>query len=122
MAACAGCVALFVAGGFGVGGVVYRGQGPAFGRGGFGWGEDRSQQDLEWVWARREFGFDYALIPRDFGGGEFVLPLWMPFVVFAAIAYRLRPGAIALPGHCRKCGYDLTGNISGRCPECGESV
>ena len=22
-------------------------------------------------------------------------------------------------GHCRQCGYDLTGNISGRCPECG---
>lgn len=24
----------------------------------------------------------------------------------------------ARPGHCR-CGYDLTGNMSGRCPECG---
>ncbi|HQL54004.1 MAG TPA: hypothetical protein PLQ87_04795, partial [Phycisphaerae bacterium] len=22
-------------------------------------------------------------------------------------------------GVCRKCGYDLTGNMSGRCPECG---
>src|SRR5262249_37714200 len=22
------------------------------------------------------------------------------------------------PGHCN-CGYDLTGNVSGRCPECG---
>ena len=21
---------------------------------------------------------------------------------------------------CTKCGYDLTGNVSGRCPECGE--
>ena len=26
------------------------------------------------------------------------------------------------PGHCHKCGYDLTGNTSGRCPECGESI
>lgn len=25
------------------------------------------------------------------------------------------------PGFCR-CGYDLTGNVSGRCPECGEAV
>lgn len=25
-------------------------------------------------------------------------------------------------GCCRRCGYDLTGNISGRCSECGEPV
>jgi hypothetical protein len=24
-----------------------------------------------------------------------------------------------VPGFCRKCDYDLTGNVSGRCPECG---
>lgn len=24
------------------------------------------------------------------------------------------------PGHCWKCGYNLTGNISGRCSECGK--
>ncbi|MCG8403591.1 MAG: YcxB family protein [Phycisphaerales bacterium] len=24
------------------------------------------------------------------------------------------------PGLCKKCGYNLTGNVSGRCPECGE--
>ena len=24
--------------------------------------------------------------------------------------------------HCRKCGYDLRGNRSGRCPECGQPV
>jgi hypothetical protein len=24
-----------------------------------------------------------------------------------------------LPNHCRGCGYDLTGNVSGTCPECG---
>jgi DNA-directed RNA polymerase subunit RPC12/RpoP len=27
------------------------------------------------------------------------------------------------PGlHCRKCGYNLTGNTSGICPECGETI
>ncbi len=26
------------------------------------------------------------------------------------------------PGHCRKCGYNLTGNVSGRCPECGATI
>lgn len=25
-------------------------------------------------------------------------------------------------GLCRRCGYNLSGNISGRCPECGEPL
>lgn len=25
-------------------------------------------------------------------------------------------------GHCQRCGYDLTGNTSGVCPECGERI
>ena len=25
-------------------------------------------------------------------------------------------------GHCQNCGYDLTGNVSGVCPECGEAT
>ncbi|MDB5290092.1 MAG: hypothetical protein JWL69_1333 [Phycisphaerales bacterium] len=25
-------------------------------------------------------------------------------------------------GQCRICGYDLTGNVSGTCPECGQKV
>jgi len=27
-----------------------------------------------------------------------------------------------LTGHCRRCGYDLTANVSGVCPECGGFV
>ncbi len=26
------------------------------------------------------------------------------------------------PGRCTKCDYDLTGNVSGRCPECGARI
>lgn len=26
------------------------------------------------------------------------------------------------PGFCRVCRYDLTGNVSGRCPECGTTI
>ncbi len=26
------------------------------------------------------------------------------------------------PGSCQRCGYDLTGNVSGRCPECGKPL
>jgi len=25
-------------------------------------------------------------------------------------------------GHCQTCGYNLTGNVSGVCPECGETM
>lgn len=33
---------------------------------------------------------------------------------------RYRPYAV--DGMCGKCGYDLTGNVSGRCPECGTDI
>jgi hypothetical protein len=26
------------------------------------------------------------------------------------------------PGHCQNCGYNLTGNVSGICPECGRGI
>jgi hypothetical protein len=34
---------------------------------------------------------------------------------------RLR-GRLAKVGFCRACGYDLTGNTSGTCPECGTAI
>jgi len=40
-------------------------------------------------------------------------------VVHAAM-YRSKTSQ--LPGHCRRCGYNLTGNVSGRCPECGTEI
>jgi hypothetical protein len=50
------------------------------------------------------------------------MPLWLPFLalllptLFLWYVDRRCP-----PGHCR-CGYNLTGLTSGRCPECGTSV
>jgi len=59
----------------------------------------------------------------DSGGTVLVVPFWIPFVVgvvvWALSARRFRTGLI---GHCRKCVYDLTGNVSGVCPECGQKV
>ncbi len=50
------------------------------------------------------------------------MPIWMLLLAILAptITFYLasrRP----LPGHCR-CGYNLTGNTSGICPECGNAM
>ncbi len=51
-----------------------------------------------------------------------IVPLWMPFLAVLVpsligwVRSRRPP-----PGHCA-CGYDLTGNFSGVCPECGTKV
>lgn len=47
--------------------------------------------------------------------------LWIPFLLVsiptAILFWRERHRVPR--GHCPKCGYDLTANMSGRCPECG---
>ncbi len=47
------------------------------------------------------------------------VPLWLPTIGFLSltgiVAYRKR----VPKGHCRCCGYNLVGNVSGICPECG---
>jgi hypothetical protein len=46
--------------------------------------------------------------------------------VFAIVLVYLFHGPHGIPeprpGHCPHCGYDLTGNVSGVCPECGQSA
>ena len=51
------------------------------------------------------------------------LPLWIPLALAAIPTLALwrrdrRPG----PGHCPTCHYNLTGNTSGVCPECGTAI
>ena len=64
----------------------------------------------------------FGLGLNAFSGGPHSIPLWIPFAAVGAPTVvlwflgRRRPK----PGHCRRCGYNLTGNTSGICPECGE--
>jgi hypothetical protein len=54
---------------------------------------------------------------------EIVVPVWpvpaacMAIILLLALTHRKHK-----PNHCRRCGYDLTGNVSGICSECGEPV
>ncbi len=52
-----------------------------------------------------------------------IVPLWIPLLALAIptgfLWYRdCRPP----PNHCQSCGYNLTGNVSAVCPECGVRV
>lgn len=51
------------------------------------------------------------------------VPLWLPAGVLALPTFILwwRDCRHA-EGNCPYCGYDLTGNVSGVCPECGRSI
>jgi hypothetical protein len=52
------------------------------------------------------------------------VPLWTwtgGFAVLATLLWWFGPRAVG-EGCCTKCGYDLRGLKSGRCPECGESM
>ena len=54
---------------------------------------------------------------------DYFVPLWMPLAVAslptAIFWYRDRQPR---KGHCQSCGYNLTGNESGVCPECATPV
>jgi len=52
-----------------------------------------------------------------------MIPLWIPFAigVIPTVCLWWRDRRYP-PGHCQTCGYNLTGNVSGRCPECGEAT
>jgi len=56
-------------------------------------------------------------IPLNWFAGGFALAS----LVFLITFLRNRRRLIAC-GACMKCGYDLTGNVSGVCPECGQRV
>ena len=72
------------------------------------------------VWLPRHYTLPGPL--SSAGGHGFDIPLWLPFVVIAIPTFiAWRRDRKPPPGHC-PCGYNLTGNVSGRCPECGAHI
>ncbi len=67
------------------------------------------------------------LADRQMRGGlsEFYIsiPHWLPTIIgWVVFAYYWHKAHEIADGHCKGCGYDLTGNESGRCPECNTIV
>lgn len=68
-------------------------------------------------------GFHYR---RDWEAGYWAFSFSIPHGALALAAsivplYWMRRQRRALGG-CRSCGYNLTGNVSGVCPECGTAI
>ncbi len=60
---------------------------------------------------------------QQFGRYYLQLPLWpLAFVAGAACLWLILRWPKTPYGHCQRCGYCLTGNTTGRCPECGAST
>ena len=53
-----------------------------------------------------------------------IIPFWLLLLLDAIPTAWLwhRDRRRIRPGHCPGCGYDLTGNTSGVCPECGDKA
>ncbi len=91
-----------------------------------GWTEPAASRALPWnrnfglIWPE---GFSESDGPFGRPAAQYFLPLWLPFVAVggptAFLIWRDRRRGIP-PGHCQTCGYNLTGNVSGKCPECGK--
>lgn len=58
------------------------------------------------------------------GASMLGMPLWIPFLLAAIpTAFLFWRDRRRIPsGHCLRCRYDLTGNTSGVCPECGTAI
>lgn len=74
--------------------------------------------NLEWGHHTAKVMIPAFYLPRRSMGFDLILPLWIPeFLLVAATILLVRGRHEPIPEHpCKKCGYDLTGNLSGTCP------
>lgn len=79
-----------------------------------GWSMVHSKSNLAEHWWMKTWDYNPSTM--------WMIPLWLfmtPCLVSTVVAWRSRP---LLRHHCNQCDYDLTGNESGVCPECGREI
>ena len=92
-------------------------------------------QKFDWVGLWWEHLPNTTLMNPDTGEVKLVriiqvlIPLWMPLALFSVwpLAVLILRGPLLRRyrrshGLCTRCGYNLTGNVSLKCPECGSDV
>lgn len=74
------------------------------------------------------FNFTLGLWRPNFGCQKvwrfIILPTWLPLLICTCTLLFLswRNRKRRLEGGCQTCRYNLTGNVSGQCPECGTPI
>ncbi|MFH1748612.1 MAG: hypothetical protein ABIG44_16375 [Planctomycetota bacterium] len=86
-----------------------------------GWRTTRHQPLSGWLWGCLQPPATIRVTRQWANTGVMLVPS-MLFVGSLTVLLWWRERHVVLPGHCRKCGYNLTGNVSGVCPECGTPV
>jgi hypothetical protein len=76
------------------------------------------------LWCAKRDGWPFGTIwgPHTVVPPHFTLQLWIPLVIClvpCSLEFARSFNSRSSPGCCETCGYDLTGNVSGVCPECG---
>ena len=69
----------------------------------------------------RNWGCTWIVTSTYGGGGRcYYIPLWLPtsVLIIALVAIQLTQGK-PIAFACPNCSYNLRGNTSGKCPECG---
>lgn len=84
---------------------------------GWAWVADFHQPQMVWL-------LGWICAPYGTGGFVVVIPLWHVLCLYlgATLVTYFRHRGLRVPGHCPQCNYNLTGNTSGSCPECGAEV
>ena len=102
-----------------------------------GWDRVNATRVVEPLHRYNDYGFTLPQVERRVGWAvqsdgqlfkykfpiRYQIPLWLPLVIVAIPTTILwRRDRRPRKGHCPDCGYNLTGNESGKCPECSTPV